>query len=245
MGRVVMKTCTKCNQNLPLKSFNKNKCNKDNLQYWCKDCVKEYNKNLYATSDNYRSQVNRGSIEYAKRTNYAYQKEYVKTPKGKLAMRKYRQTENGRLSTRNGNRNYRARKRGIVHDFTEDEWQQKLKSTNGICPMCDKNVGIDKLALDHIIPVSKAPVGLVYTIDDVQPLCGSCNSQKGNKIYMIDYSKLNLLPRKDLKKRIINDHTFDLMICRKSKKLYAKVVKFLDGGNPIFTESEVIFLNGL
>jgi len=171
--------------------------------------------------------------------------EYAKSPKGKSSRRKYHQSENGKRTSRKLKRNYIAKKRGIIHDFTEEEWQQKLESTNGICLMCNKNVGIDKLALDHIIPVSKAPVGLVYTIDDVQPICGSCNSQKGNKIYMIDYSKLNLQPRKDLKKRIINNHTLDLIIYRKSKELYSRIVKLLDGDNPTFTESEVIFLNEL
>lgn len=240
-----MKTCTKCGQKLPLKSFNKNCCNKDGLQYWCKYCMNEYNKNLYRTNDEYRLKMNKASVEYAKKINYAYQKKYAKTPNGKLNMKRYQQSEKGRLVSRRHLRNYRAKKRGIIQDFTEEEWQQKLKSTNGVCPMCNKNVGINKLALDHIIPVSKAPVGLVYTIDDVQPICGSCNSQKGNKIYMIDFSKLNLRPRKDLKKRIINNPILDLKIYRKSKELYSRIVSFLDGENPAFTESEVIFLNEL
>ena len=35
------------------------------------------------------------------------------------------------------------------------------------------------LSLDHNPPISKAPIGFIYTIDNVQPMCKSCNSSKG------------------------------------------------------------------
>ena len=61
---------------------------------------------------------------------------------------------------------------------------QKM-NTSGICPECNSFIGIENLTLDHIIPISKVPVGFIYTINDVQPLCKGCNSSKGNKLEAI------------------------------------------------------------
>jgi 5-methylcytosine-specific restriction endonuclease McrA len=65
------------------------------------------------------------------------------------------------------------------------EWLLKLDKTKGICPNCKTFVGKNKLEIDHIIPISKAPRGFIYTINDIQPLCRSCNASKGNKLGII------------------------------------------------------------
>lgn len=75
--------------------------------------------------------------------------------------------------------NYRTRKKGIFEVWSIDEWLEKINKTEGFCPKCGKHVGIEKLTLDHIYPLSKAEEGRIYTIDDIQPLCLSCNSSKG------------------------------------------------------------------
>ena len=72
-------------------------------------------------------------------------------------------------------------KKQFIHLFSQDEWIKKIEATKGFCPLCGIEVGIEKLTLDHIIPLSKAPKGFIYTIDSVQPLCARCNSKKGNK----------------------------------------------------------------
>ena len=79
-------------------------------------------------------------------------------------------------------RKRRARENNIIEDFSNAEWLQALKNTFGICPCCNKYVGIAHLTLDHVTPISKAEQGKVYTIKDVQPLCRSCNSKKKDKI---------------------------------------------------------------
>ena len=80
----------------------------------------------------------------------------------------------------------RARRRGylknIKHLFTTLEWKDKLEKTSGICPSCNTYIGIEKLTLDHIYPVSKAEVGRIYTINDIQPLCIDCNNRKNAKV---------------------------------------------------------------
>ena len=79
-------------------------------------------------------------------------------------------------------RRRQLKNKNIIHAFTIEEWVEKKGETNGICPFCKTFVGIEKLTLDHIFPVSKAEEGRIYTIDDVQPLCNSCNIRKFNKI---------------------------------------------------------------
>lgn len=77
--------------------------------------------------------------------------------------------------------NRRAKLKGIIHDFSSAEWLAKLQATKGVCPDCNRFVGVENLTLDHINPISRAREGQIYTINDVQPLCKICNSKKGDK----------------------------------------------------------------
>ncbi len=70
----------------------------------------------------------------------------------------------------------------IKHTFTKEDWNRKLIQTKGFCLSCNQKVGIDKLTIDHIHPISKAEEGRVYSIQDVQPLCHKCNTKKSNHI---------------------------------------------------------------
>lgn len=69
----------------------------------------------------------------------------------------------------------RAREFNAEGFFTHQEWQDMKKSHNYRCAICkcDK-----KLTVDHIIPLSK---GGTNNKNNIQPLCGSCNSRKSNK----------------------------------------------------------------
>ncbi len=62
---------------------------------------------------------------------------------------------------------------------TLEEWLLIKKQYNYICPACGKKEPDIKLTEDHIIPISKNGTNF---IDNIQPLCKSCNSKKGTKI---------------------------------------------------------------
>lgn len=59
---------------------------------------------------------------------------------------------------------------------TDEQWEIVKKRYNYKCAMCKKS---KKLTRDHLMPLSKG--GSNY-ISNIQPLCASCNSKKGNKI---------------------------------------------------------------
>jgi hypothetical protein len=71
--------------------------------------------------------------------------------------------------------NTRARKLGVSGLLEEYEWQDILRAHNYSCAICGST---EDISIDHIIPLSK---GGTNTADNIQPLCRSCNSRKGNR----------------------------------------------------------------
>jgi len=64
---------------------------------------------------------------------------------------------------------------GAGGSYTVSEWESLCKKYNYRCLNCGKK---RKLTADHVIPISK---GGTSNIDNIQPLCGPCNSSKGTK----------------------------------------------------------------
>ena len=106
----------------------------------------------------------------------------------RLADRRYKQSEKGRLRRQNWVENNndklrgyehrrRARAQGVASDFSEDDWQVTLSAFGEKCAYC----GQDKSPLeqDHWISVSR---GGAYTLGNIVPACKSCNCSKRNKM---------------------------------------------------------------
>ena len=73
----------------------------------------------------------------------------------------------------------RTKRLGSVGSHTLKQWQDLKELYNYTCPWCGKSEPEIKLTEDHIQPIIKN--GMSY-IDNIQPLCRSCNSIKHDKI---------------------------------------------------------------
>lgn len=75
--------------------------------------------------------------------------------------------------------NYRARKGGAIGTLSDNEWHELCQAYGNRCIACGRR---QMLTPDHIIPISKG--GTNY-IDNIQPMCHSCNSAK--RALVIDF----------------------------------------------------------
>ena len=84
---------------------------------------------------------------------------------------KYQRTYQGKVAKMNADH----RRRMAVKDgrVSANDWSAKLRESDGCCVACGASEGIQ---MDHIHPLSR---GGAHHIDNVQPLCGSCNASKG------------------------------------------------------------------
>lgn len=83
------------------------------------------------------------------------------------------------LSERNARGNARTAPDTHSAPFTHAEWAALCAKYGNICLACGQ---LRPLTADHIVPRSK---GGAFDISNIQPLCGPCNSSKGDRT--IDY----------------------------------------------------------
>ena len=63
----------------------------------------------------------------------------------------------------------------VTPGVSKEEWENKLISYNYRCAHCGTTNNIE---IDHIIPIT---LGGTNTIENLQPLCRSCNASKGGR----------------------------------------------------------------
>lgn len=193
--------CSKQNRVISLKEYDQSdKYKLYKKQYRATDRARavhaEYRKTDKYIKYNDAYQNNRRSKEEEKLKNIIYLKEYRKTDRCKFLRNLWNQTPKGIANSIRQHRKRRAIKNNYIEIYTEKEWQVKLELTKGICPRCKEYIGINNLTRDHIVPISKASeefkqsgVKRIYYIEDMQPLCKSCNSEK--YLNVIEYPIMN------------------------------------------------------
>ena len=76
-------------------------------------------------------------------------------------------------------RAYRARRYGNGGRHTKVEWEEVKRKFNYTCQICGKAEPEVRMTEDHILPLSK---GGDDSIENIQPLCKSCNSRKNDRV---------------------------------------------------------------
>lgn len=156
-----LKKCATCQQWIPLTDFYFIK-SVGRYDSYCKECNKEKAQEFRQKS-NYNQRYYQANIQRENARSRKWQREH---PANKLAWKQRR----------------RAKIRGNGGSFTANEWLTIKQQHEHQCLCCGRSEPEIALEPDHIIPVSKEGTSF---IDNIQPLCRSCNARKSDKI--IDY----------------------------------------------------------
>lgn len=167
----IMKSCLICEGNYQETHFNQRYCSNE-----CKWKAKRISQENYKKSEKGILAKKRWIQSDKRKENESnYRKKESYKEKNRSRIKKYHQTIKGKIMKSN----VYGRRKSILDNagkFTKEEWENKLKEYNYSCANCQTK---ENITIDHIIPLSK---GGKNTIDNLQPLCGLCNSRKNNKI---------------------------------------------------------------
>lgn len=131
--------------------------------------MSEIAKNRYLSPERIAKQKQTLREKYSKGLITPWNKKYLTLEQARKA--KSGSATNRRLKL------HKLVQQGLTH--TLGEWELLKKQYGYICPGCKKSEPDILLTRDHIIPLSK---GGTDCIENIQPLCQSCNSHKHTKI---------------------------------------------------------------
>jgi 5-methylcytosine-specific restriction endonuclease McrA len=186
-----MRTCTKCGIEKPTGDFYTNLSQ-------CKSCKSQQGKETYQRHKKAIRERHKAYYQEHKYWFKEYQKKwhkanYEKRRESALARARSSRQEypeilreryrvwakNNPDKTTANNHRRRARLTGVGGTYTAQEWVDLCDWYDNRCLSCGETT---TLTVDHVVPIAK---GGTNSIDNIQPLCGSCNSRKGAK--EIDY----------------------------------------------------------
>lgn len=178
------KRCSKCGEIKPLDQFKPRKESPDGRRAECRTCRNAVERIRCAhrrkNDPAYLEKARAASRENARRY-YADPERYQRA----VAYRKdryYTHQEYRQSVLKRALQSCHARRARTMHNggsFTEEEWNALCAHYDYRCLCCG---GLKPLTRDHVIPISK---GGDNSINNIQPLCETCNKSKGNKT--IDY----------------------------------------------------------
>lgn len=211
MESVAQKRCSVCLSEKDLSAFPIEKRCRDGRAARCKNCQRDYQKRwsdankdrvleyhakyrqehreLYSISTKKWNEKNLDKHrEYVRRYIAAHKdhyrelgKRWNKANRGRINKQRLDRYRKDPTKAKWNSKIRRFRKKASGGDHTMQEWQMLCKQYNNRCLSCGSN---GPLTEDHIIPIS---LGGSNNIDNIQPLCVSCNSKKGT--HMTDYRR--------------------------------------------------------
>ena len=170
-----MKTCTKCGEEKALSEYYKKKSGRCGVSAVCNKCeAARYRKWYEENKDNKAAYEKKWREENPEKVA-AKDKKYREENKEKAYAATKKWQEENKDKMKAIKHRYKARKAGNGGSFTAQEWRDLKKKYGYKCLCCGEK---KKLTADHVIPVSWE--GGTSNIDNIQPLCGPCNSGKRN-----------------------------------------------------------------
>lgn len=176
---VTLRKCAHCG-----KEFERLACRKSHRAFCSPDCI-AVGRPVPGAKWRDPVQIKQYMGEYQRKNKEALRRKQIERDAAKPEMARARRN---RWSEKN--KDYitalsqirRTRIRGAGGSFTAEEWKQVKHDADYRCLCCGRQEPEIKLTADHVIPVAK---GGSSNIDNIQPLCRSCNSKKSAK--HIDY----------------------------------------------------------
>lgn len=201
METIPQKYCSGCKQSKPLIDFAKNSAMRDGLQNWCRQCLAQHRAKLQADPE-YAEEKRARERDYYRNNDEARlrhreagrareKERWRNDPAVRQRKNLQKQQSVDKLKQdpqwyakhlawgRKARNHRRAKIDGNGGSFTKTEWDDLCAKYDYRCLACGEK---KPLTVDHVIPISK---GGLNSIDNIQPLCGSCNRRKHTKV--IDY----------------------------------------------------------
>jgi 5-methylcytosine-specific restriction endonuclease McrA len=197
-----MKTCSKCGQSKTESEFHKDKKRRDGLDPRCKACHKAYHaahsEQCTAISKAWKAAHPEQFKAYHRAYHRAYQAAHLEERKARAKARyavhpegrkaRVKAWQSAHPEERNALRQARrAREVGADGCFSAQQWLDLKVTHNHTCPCCGRREPEVKLTADHVVPLAR---GGSNWIENIQPLCLSCNCSKSTKT--VDYRPLQL-----------------------------------------------------
>lgn len=151
---------------------------RERYRRWCQENAEKIRERA-ATWRKENADASRGYSKKWREENKAYYQEWANDNVDKLREKYKRYAKEHPEYTIAKKQRYRTRKVNNGGSFTASEWKDLVSKCEGKCLCCKEK---KPLAADHVVPLAR---GGTNSIDNIQPLCKSCNSKKGTKT--IDY----------------------------------------------------------
>lgn len=190
-----VKFCPRCETCKPMTAFSNSSSHSDGKRSECKDCrskyyydnheraverIRAYYDENQETIKAYRRAYYQENLDHEKQRNRVY---YRRNQKRIRLMAKDYRKRKPEVKRASAQRRL-ARKRGLLDNFTAEDWQRALDYFGHRCAVCGREADdVVILAADHWIPlVSPDCPGTVP--ENILPLChgvGGCNNEKQDR----------------------------------------------------------------
>lgn len=170
------KICTRCSEKKPVGEFGKDSLRADGLCYQCKSCRAIMDKAHYDANRDERLAQQRGHYKANCKEILARHAEYRATEGGKVTQKR------GWLSEahKQADQRRRAHKLGAEGSHAIAEFVDLCEALDFRCQGCGEVFPLEALTEDHVLPLGPPYYGSDW-IENIQPLCGPCNSSKGHR----------------------------------------------------------------